>query len=168
MNTVVKGNAWTFGDNINTESIMRSGADWSAELAVPTCLTFYDPDFSKSVQKGDMIVAGKNFGNSSSRPAAEVLVFLGVSCIICDSCSRIFFRNTWNIGIPVLECPGITGMVSKGDKLEANIETGEIKNLTTGAVVQADSPIPLLVDRWRAGGMMEYVKQHKEDYPGLE
>ncbi|MDR0489691.1 MAG: 3-isopropylmalate dehydratase small subunit [Oscillospiraceae bacterium] len=167
MDTVVRGKAWTFGNDINTESIMRSGADWSAELAVSTCLKYYDPEFAVKVQKGDVIVAGTNFGNSSSRPAAEVLVFLGVSCIICESSARIFFRNTWNIGIPVLECPGITQHISKGDDIEVDIGTGKITNHTTGASAQAESPISLLVERWQAGGMIEYVKKHKEDYPAL-
>jgi len=167
MESLVKGKAWTFGNNINTESIMRSGADWSAELAVSTCLTFYDPEFAKNVQKGDMIIAGTNFGNSSSRPAGEVLLFLGVSCVICETCARIFFRNTWNIGVPILECPGITEIVNKGDEMEVDIITGRITNLTTGASVQAEPPIPLLVERWQAGGMVEYVKKNKENYPAL-
>jgi len=122
--TVVKGKAWTFGDNINAESMMCTGSDWDASLAVDTCLKFYDPDFSKNMEKGDIIVAGTNFGNSSSRPAGQVLQYMGVSCVICESSASIFFRNTWNIGVPVLECKGITEIINKGDKVEADISTG--------------------------------------------
>jgi 3-isopropylmalate/(R)-2-methylmalate dehydratase small subunit len=167
MGAVVKGKAWTFGDNINTESIMRTGSDWNPGLAADTCLKFYDPDFAKNVQKGDVIVAGINFGNSSSRPAGQVLQYLGVSAVICESCARIFFRNTWNIGVPVLECPGITKIVGKGDEIEVDISAGTIKNLTNGKSAQADKPIDLLVQRWQAGGMVGWVKAHRDEYPGL-
>ena len=167
METVVKGKAWTFGDNINAESMMRTGSDFDPSLAVDTCLKFYDPDFSKNMQKGDVIVAGANFGNSSSRPAGQVLQYMGISCVLCESSARIFFRNTWNIGVPVLECKGITKIVNKGDDIEVDISTGEIKNLTTGALAQAEEPIGLLVERWQHGGMVGWMKAHREDYPGL-
>ncbi|MFP3156057.1 3-isopropylmalate dehydratase small subunit [Lachnospiraceae bacterium ZAX-1] len=167
MNSVVKGKAWTFGDNINTESIMRTGSDWNPKLGVDTCLKYYDPEFPTNAKPGDLIVAGTNFGNSSSRPAGEVLQVMGISVVICESCARIFFRNTWNIGVPVLECPGITKLIKKGDEVEVDIATGKIKNVTTGKTAQADTPIDLLVQRWEVGGMVEWVKLHKESYPGL-
>ena len=167
METIVKGKAWTFGDNINAESIMRTGSDFDAALAAETCLKFYDPEFSKNVQKGDVIIAGRNFGNSSSRPAGQVLVYLGVSCIICESCARIFFRNTWNIGLPILECKGITEMVGKGDEIEVDISAGKVKNLTKGTETETEKPIDLLVQRWQHGGMVGWIQAHREDYPGL-
>jgi 3-isopropylmalate/(R)-2-methylmalate dehydratase small subunit len=168
MSNVVKGKAWTFGDNINTESIMPTGTDFDASLAADKVLKFYDPDFAPNVKRGDMIVAGTNFGNSSSRPAGEVLMYIGISVVICESCARIFFRNTWNIGVPILECPGITKLVNKGDQLEVDITTGKIKNLTTGAEAQAEKPIDLLVEKWRAGGLFEWVKAHRKEYSTLE
>jgi 3-isopropylmalate/(R)-2-methylmalate dehydratase small subunit len=168
MGNIMCGKAWTFGPNVNTESIMATGMDFNPELASKTCLAFYDPEFPTGVKHGDIIVADKNFGNSSSRPAGRVLKYLGVSVIICESCARIFFRNTWNIGVPILECPGITKMVEKGDQVEVNLDTGEIKNLTTGAQAQSDKPISVLVDRWKAGGMIEWVKLHRDQYDTLE
>ena len=167
METVVKGKAWTFGDNINAESIMRTGTDWDASLAAETCLAYYDPEFCKKMQKGDVIVAGANFGNSSSRPAGLVLQYLGVSCVVCESCASIFFRNTWNMGVPILECKGISKLVSKGDEVQVDISTGKVKNLTTGAEAQSEEPIPQLVDRWRHGGMVGWVNAHRDDYAGL-
>ena len=167
METIVKGKAWTFGDNINAESMMRTGSDWDASLAAETCLKFYDPEFAKNVKKGDVIVAGRNFGNSSSRPAGQVLQYLGVSCVICESCARIFFRNTWNIGVPILECDGITEIVNKGDEVQVDIMTGKVINLTTGKETQTEKPIELLVQRWQHGGMVGWIKAHREDYPGL-
>jgi 3-isopropylmalate/(R)-2-methylmalate dehydratase small subunit len=167
METIVKGKAWTFGDNINAESMMRTGTDWDASLAADTCLKFYDPDFAPNVKKGDVIVAGKNFGNSSSRPAGQVLQYLGVSCVVCESSSRIFFRNTWNIGVPILECKDITKIINKGDDIQVDIPNGIVKNLTTGAEAQADKPVELLIQRWQCGGMVEWIKAHREEYAGL-
>ena len=167
METVVRGKAWTFGDNINAESIMRTGADFDPSLAAETCLKFYDPEFAQNVKNGDVIVAGRNFGNSSSRPAGQVLQYLGVSCIICESCARIFFRNTWNIGLPILECSGITEMIAKGDEVEVDIMTGRVINISTGVEAQTEQPVEILVQRWQHGGMIGWIKAHREDYPGL-
>ena len=156
-----------FGDHINTESIMATGTDFNPELAAEKCLEHFDPEFAKGVKPGDILVAGRNFGNSSSRAGGKVLKFLGISVIVCDSSSRIFFRNTWNFGVPVLECPGISKMISKGDEVEVNIETGEIKNHTNGKTAQADKIIDLLVEKWRAGGMIEWVRQNRSNYDTL-
>ena len=168
MNTIMRGKAWVFGDHINTESIMATGTDFDPELAAATCLEHYDPEFAKGVKPGDILVAGCNFGNSSSRGGGKVLKFLGVSAVVCESSARIFFRNTWNIGVPVLECPGISKMVSKGDEVEVNVETGEIKNLTSGKTAKADKIIDLLVKIWSAGGMIEWVKQNRNSYATLK
>ena len=168
MDYIVSGKAWVFGSNVNTESIMATGTDFNPEIAAETCLSFYDPEFPKGVAPGDIVVAGNNFANSSSRPAGKVFKYLGVSAIICDSCARIFFRNTWNIGVPVLECPGITDMVSKGDDIVVNVETGEIKNLSTGKTTRSGNTIEILLERWRAGGMIEWVKKNRNLYDTLE
>ena len=168
MDTIARGKAWTFGDNVNTESIMATGLDFDPEMAAKTCLSFYDPEFPDNVQKSDFVVAGENFANSSSRPAGRVLKFLGISAVICESCARIFFRNTWNIGVPILECRGITKIVKKGDELEVDLEKGEIKNVSTGTVAQAEKPISVLVERWKAGGMIAWINSHRELYDTLE
>ena len=168
MGTVYKGKAFTFGDNVNTESIMASAADHGAHLPIAECLRFYDPRFASEMAPGDFIVAGKNFGNSSSRPAALVLKAMGLRAVICESSARIFYRNTWNIGVPVLECPGVTSMAERGDMLEVEIVSGKIRNLSNGKETQARPPIALLLDRWEAGGMIEWIKQHPEMYPTVK
>jgi 3-isopropylmalate/(R)-2-methylmalate dehydratase small subunit len=167
MNSLLHGKTWTFGANVNSESIMATGTDFDPALASKTCLEFYDKEFPAKVQPGDIIVAGRNFGNSSSRPAAKVLKYLGVSAIVCESCARIFFRNTWNIGVPVLECPDISGMFSKGDIAEVDVDTGLITNVTTGKTAQAGKPIPQLVERWAAGGMIDWVNSRRDKYDTL-
>ena len=168
MDTTKTGTVWTFGDNINSESIMATGTDFNPALAAKSCLAYYDEEFPTKAKAGDIIVAGRNFGNSSSRPAAKVLKFLGISAILCESAGRIFFRNTWNIGVPVLECPDIVKLFSKGDIAQVDIATGTIQNLTTGATAQAAAPIPLLVERWAAGGMIDWVNSRRDQYDTLE
>ena len=168
MDTVRRGKAWVFGDDVNSESIMATGTDFNPALAAQSCLLFYDESFHKEVQPGDVIVAGRNFGNSSSRPAGKVLKYLGVSAILCESSGRIFFRNTWNIGVPILECPGINKMFEKGDEVEVDIATGRIKNLRTGEEAVAAKPIPVLVERWAAGGMIDWINKRRDKYDTLE
>ena len=168
MDTVRKGKAWVFGDNVNSESIMATGTDFNPALAAQSCLMFYDETFHTDVKPGDIIVAGRNFGNSSSRPAAKVLKYLGVSAILCESAGRIFYRNTWNIGVPVFECPKINTLFKKGDQVEVDVATGKIRNLTTGAEAQAAPPMPLLVERWSKGGMIDWINTRRDQYDTLE
>jgi 3-isopropylmalate/(R)-2-methylmalate dehydratase small subunit len=167
-NSKITGQAWVFGDNINTESIMPTGTDLDPSLAVGHVLEFYNPDFPKKVQPGDFIVAGHNFGMSSSRPAGEVLKMVGVGAVICESSGRIFYRNTWNMGVPVLQCPGITGKVETGDKLEVDIVEAEIKIPAKGEVIKAEPTIPILLERWEAGGMVPWIKQNADRFPTIK
>lgn len=167
-NTVFTGKAWTFGDDINTESIMPTSTTLHYDLVIAHVLEHYDPEFAKQMKPGDFIVAGRNFANSSSRPCGEVLKMIGLAAVLCESCARIFYRNTWNIGVPVLECPELTKKVKKGDQLEVDIASGIIKNLTTGEVLHAEPAIEPLLQRWEVGGMVEWIRAHKEDYPTLK
>lgn len=168
MDTIKRGKAWTFGDNVNSESIMATGTDFDPQKAAKTSLYHYDKEFPTNVKPGDIIVAGKNFGCSSSRPAGRALKYLGVAAILCESSGAIFYRNTWNIGVPILECPNISKMFSKGDEVEVDIATGLIKNLTTGATAQAEEPISVLLERWAAGGMIDWVKSRRDQYDTLK
>lgn len=166
--TVIRGTAWTFGDDINSESIKPTGTDLDPKASIPHVLEYYDPEFPKKVKPNDFIVAGRNFGTSSSRPAGVVLKLIGLGAVICESSSRIFYRNTWSIGVPVLQCPGIRAKVNRGDQLEVDIATGRITNLTTGETMMAEPSIPLLLERWKVGGLLNWVKLHKEEYPTLK
>ncbi len=163
-----RGSAWTFGDHINTESILGSGKEENWESAMDSVLAYYDPEFPKKVKTGDFIVAGRNFGASSGRPAGEILKAKGVRAIICDSASMVFYRNTWNIGLPVLQCPGILKDVEKGDEIEVDVETGTIKVLRTGKVLQAEETPWILLDIYRQGGMLGWIKSRRGEYKTLE
>ncbi|MFB3885856.1 MAG: 3-isopropylmalate dehydratase [Thermodesulfobacteriota bacterium] len=163
-----RGRAWTFGDHINTESILASGKEENWEYAKDHVLEYYDPEFPAKVEPGDFIVAGRNFGASSGRPAGEILKAKGVRAILCDSAGRVFYRNTWNMALPVLQCPGIRSKVKKGDELEVDIEAGTIKILRTGEILQAVETPWILLDIYHKGGMLGWIKSRRQEYKTLE
>jgi len=160
----MKGKAWVVGDNIDTDQIypgqylpltdIREMAKHALEGIEGL------EDFSTRVEKGDFVVAGKNFGCGSSREHAPVcLREVGVAIVIAVSFARIYYRNTINIGYPVLECEGITGEVRDGDLLDIDPATGIIKNERTGASIQAIPMSGLEKEISDAGGLLEYIKR---------
>ena len=155
----LRGRAWTFGDHINTESIKPN-----IDPPEDHVLKFYDPEFPQKVQSGDFIVAGRNFGASSGRPAGEILKKKGITAILCESAGRVFYRNTWNMALPILQCPGIRSKVEKGDELEVDIEKGTIKLLKTGEVLQAEETPWILMEIYQSGGMLGWIKNRRHEY----
>ncbi len=122
-----------------------------------------DPDFHKKLEKGKIMVAGSNFGCNSSREwAPAALKYSGVRLIIAPSFSRIFYRSAINIGLTILECADIVSLVKPGDEVEADISTGAIRNLTTGAVRQGTVLPDFLLDIMTAGGLLEKLKNRKK------
>jgi len=158
--SVVKGKVWKFGDNISTDFLMPGFTRGETpEERAAFCMRANRPEFAQEVRPGDVIVAGKNFGCGSSRPAARNLITLGVSCVIAESFGRIFFRNSVNLGFPVLYCKGAHDAFEEGDILQADFHTGEVKNMTSGKVLQAD-PLPEVAMKiLDAGGVVALLKQ---------
>ena len=163
-----QGKAWVFGDNINSESILNSGLEYELDEAKKHILEVYDPDFPQQVKQGDIVVAGKNFGTSSSRPSGMLLRMAGVAAVVCESSSIIFYRNTWSRGLPVLECPGVTKIVNKGDLIEINIKEKYVKNMNTGQTAEI-MPVPeKLLDVCQRGGLLEWIMDRKHLYDTIE
>ncbi len=158
--SVIEGKVWKFGDNISTDFLMPGFTQGETpQERAAFCMRANRPEFAREVQPGDIIVAGKNFGCGSSRPAARNLITLGVSCVIAESFGRIFFRNSANLGFPVLYCRGVYDAFKEGDTLQANFHTGEVKNLNSGKVLQAD-PLPEVAMRiLNAGGIVALLKE---------
>ncbi|HIC89553.1 MAG TPA: 3-isopropylmalate dehydratase small subunit, partial [Anaerolineae bacterium] len=131
----------------------------AAELA-QHCMEDLDPQFAQKVQPGDFILAGENFGSGSSREHAPLAIKgTGVACVIAKSFARIFYRNAFNIGLPILESTEAVDGSEQGHELEVDLESGCIHNLTTGDVFQAQ-PIPdFMMGILGAGGLIEYTKQ---------
>ncbi len=157
---VIQGRSWKFEDNISTDYIMPGFArgDTPQEIA-SFCMRAIRPEFASQVGRGDVIVAGRNFGCGSSRPAASNFLTLGIGCVIAESFGRIFFRNSISMGFPLLVCKGVQKEVSEGDQLRANLETAELENLTTGKVLKAE-PLPeVMMKILLAGGVVALLKE---------
>ncbi len=153
------GKAWKFGDDVDTDAIIPArylNTSDPRELALH-CMEDADALFSQKINKGDIIVAGKNFGCGSSREHAPIAIkAAGISCVIACSFARIFYRNSINIGLPIFECDEARE-IQTGDIIEVNAVTGEIKNHTQKKKYRA-VPFPdfmrSIID---AGGLMPYV-----------
>ena len=120
---MIKGRVWKFGDNVDTDAILpaRYLIYTDPEELAKYAMTGIDEEFPKKVNKGDIIVAGRNFGCGSSREHAPIgLKALGISLVIAESFARIFYRNAINIGLPLMECKGISKKVDEGDILEVD------------------------------------------------
>ncbi len=157
---ILKGRAWKFGDDISTDHIapgryfhLRSNLPELAKHVLEDA----DPEFAKKVQKGDFVVAGRNFGLGSSREhAPRIIKLAGVSAVIAKSFARIFFRNAINVGLPAVQIN--TDEINAGDELELDLSKGTLKNLTSGKEYSFP-PLPEMMRKiLEAGGLVEYIK----------
>ncbi|MBN1332263.1 MAG: 3-isopropylmalate dehydratase small subunit, partial [Synergistales bacterium] len=133
MNDLIKGKAWVFGDHIDTDVIIPARylvTNEEKELG-KHCMEDMDPCFASKITKGDIIVAGENFGCGSSREHAPLAIKgAGIACVIASSFARIFFRNAINIGLPIFVCPEAVQDTLSGDRVSIDPSTGSIKNET--------------------------------------
>jgi 3-isopropylmalate/(R)-2-methylmalate dehydratase small subunit len=156
-----KGKAWKFGDNVNTDEIIPArylNTTDPAELG-SHCMEGIVPEFSKRLSRGDIIVAGRNFGCGSSREHAQISIKgAGVSCVIAESFARIFLRNAINMGLPILEVKEVYN-IKEGDYLEINLDTGIIANLTEHKEYHA-KPLPKFIQEIiGSGGLLKWIKR---------
>ncbi len=157
-----KGRIWKFGNDVNTDEIIPArylNTSDPEELA-KHCMEDADPEFPNKVQKGDIIVAGSNFGCGSSREHAPIaLKAAGVACVIAGSFARIFYRNSFNMGLPILECADIFKNVEEGDVIEVSLDQGVITLEKDGKILQAE-PVPEFMQALiKEGGLMNYVAE---------
>ncbi len=159
----IRGKVWKFGDNIDTDQIIPArylNTSDPKELALHVMEDSEHPNFAKEHKEGDIIVAGKNFGSGSSREHAPISIkAAGVPIIVAKSFARIFFRNSINIGLPIIECAEAVDNISHGDEIEVDLENGIVKNLTTNKEFTATKFPQELMDILKAGGLMEYAKE---------
>ncbi len=159
---MINGRVFKYGDNVDTDVIIPArylNITDRVEL-VSHCMEDIDSEFIKKVNPGDIMVAGKNFGCGSSREHAPLVIKLsGIECIIADTFARIFYRNSVNIGLPILECPEAARDIEDGDKIEIDIKSGRITNVTKGRTYQAESFPEFMQDIIKAEGLVNYVKQ---------
>ena len=154
------GTVFKFGDNVDTDVIIPArylNSSDPAELATH-CMEDIDKDFIKNVKKGDIIVATKNFGCGSSREHAPIAIkAAGVSCVIAETFARIFYRNSINIGLPIVECPEAAKGIDAGDQVEVNFDTGVITNLTKGTTFQGQAFPEFMQKIIAAEGLVNYI-----------
>lgn len=159
MNT--QGKVFKYPDNVDTDVIIPArylNTSDAKELALH-CMEDIDTEFVKNVNKGDIMVAGWNFGCGSSREHAPLVIkTCGTGCVIAKSFARIFYRNAINIGLPILECPEAAEEINAGDKVEVNFDTGVITDKTTGKTYKAQ-PFPEFIQNIIAkGGLLASLK----------
>lgn len=159
-----KGKAYKFGHDIDTDAIIPArylNTTDRAELA-KSCMEDADKTFASKVRKGDIIVAGKNFGCGSSREHAPIAIqAAGVSCVIAENFARIFFRNAINIGLPIIESKEASEGIREGDAVEVDTAAGVIRNLTTKATFRIEKYPPFMQKIIAAGGLMRSVSKRK-------
>ncbi len=168
---IMKGKAWIFGDNVNTDIIIpfrfKSRTNDPYEMA-KYAMYGYDPDFHKKISKDDIIVAGRNFGGGSSREQAPIaLKYAGISAVIAESFARIFYRNSFTIGLPALEIPQIKGKVNQADELSVDIAKFTLQNLTTKEMFQAQVVPKFMRQMLLEGGLVKYYKKYKQ-FPWIQ
>jgi 3-isopropylmalate/(R)-2-methylmalate dehydratase small subunit len=158
---IFEGSVHTFGRDVDTDGIIparylnTSDAD---ELAAH-CMEDIDAEFVKRVQKGDIIVARENFGCGSSREHAPIaIVRSGVSVVVAASFARIFYRNSINVGLPIVVCPAAARHAKAGDRLRVDLSAGTVENLSQGKKYAAEPFPPFMRELIERGGLMKYVK----------
>lgn len=157
----VAGRVFKFGDNIDTDVIIPARHLTSAdpEHLKEHCMEDIDITFKDRVKPGDIIVAGKNFGCGSSREHAPIAIKAsGVSLVIANDFARIFYRNSINVGLPILECPEAISKISEGDEVEADFDTGIITDKTTGECFQANAFPEFIKNIMASGGLVGYTE----------
>ncbi|RHM61002.1 MULTISPECIES: 3-isopropylmalate dehydratase small subunit [Coprobacillaceae] len=155
---------YKYGDNVDTDVIIpaRYLNSFDAQELATHAMVDIDPDFAKTVEKGDIIVAGKNFGCGSSREHAPLcLKTAGVKCVIAENFARIFYRNSINIGFPIMECKEAAQKIEAGDEVTVDFTTGVITNKTKNETYQSQ-PFPEFLQKMiEVEGLVNYVNSKK-------
>jgi 3-isopropylmalate/(R)-2-methylmalate dehydratase small subunit len=158
------GKVIKYGDNVDTDVIIPArylNSSDPKELAAH-CMEDIDGEFLKKVRAGDIIVGGKNFGCGSSREHAPIAIkTAGISCVIATTFARIFYRNSINIGLPIIECPEASMRLRDGDEADIDFDTGIIKNITRGETYHGEPFPPFIQNIIANGGLMNTIKSSK-------
>jgi len=160
-----EGKAWTFGDDVNTDEIIPARflvTSDPVELG-QHCMAGLDPTFVEVMERGDLIVAGENFGCGSSREHAPISIkAAGIACVIAKSFARIFYRNAINIGLPILVSESASQGIRKGDWIKVDLAEGRIENETLKTSYRTESFPPFMQELMEAGGLMPWVARRME------
>ncbi len=166
---IFEGTVHKYGRDVDTDVIIPArylNTSDPAELA-SHCMEDIDAGFVERVKPGDIIVAGENFGCGSSREHAPVAIkAAGVSCVVAASFARIFYRNAFNTGLPIVVCPEAAREAEAGDRLRVDVVAGRVENLTKGATYAADAYPEFMRELVESGGLLPYVRRRVENEGG--
>jgi len=158
-----RGRIWKFGDNVDTDAIIPARYLYTSdpEILAAHCMEDADPEFVKKIQPGDIIVAGENFGCGSSREHAPIAIrAAGISCVVAGSFARIFYRNAFNMGLPIFESKELWALISDGREIEVDSDEGTITVADSTAGPVRIQPIPPFMGALlEAGGLMKYLSK---------
>ena len=159
---ILKGKVWKFGNNIDTDAIIPArylNTSDPDELA-KHLMEDADKEFSSKVKTGDFIIAEANFGCGSSREHAPIAIkAAGIQAVVAKSFARIFYRNSFNIGLPIFESEEAAEKIREGDEIEVDADNGTIKNITKGEEYSAKPIPPFMQELIAAGGLIEWTKR---------
>jgi 3-isopropylmalate/(R)-2-methylmalate dehydratase small subunit len=161
----INGKAWNYGDNINTDFMLPGRYLELTDLneLARHAMEGIDPAFAKKVQKGDIVVGGRNMGLGSSREHAPLaLKYAGVGAVVAESFARIFYRNAFNVGLAAIECPGISKKVRTGDEVEIDTTSGII--MVNGEKLRIKSLPDFMVQLLNEGGLVPYLRNHMKEW----
>ena len=157
-----EGKAYKYGDNVDTDVIIpaRYLAIQDREELAAHCMEDIDKNFVSKIKKGDILVAGKNFGCGSSREHAPLVIKVsGISCVIAETFARIFYRNAINIGLPIIECREASEEIEEGDEVTVDFETGLINDVTKNKTFKGQ-PFPEFMQKiMKAQGLVNYINE---------
>jgi len=160
MSEIIKGKAWRFGDDVDTDAIIpaRYLSTCDPDRLAGHCMEDADPAFPANVNSGDIIVGGKNFGCGSSREHAPIAIkAAGVSCVIAASFARIFYRNAFNMGLPIFESAQAAERIQTGDIIEVDPLSGSIRIVTREEEYKAQPYPPFMMDLINSGGLIPFL-----------
>ncbi len=158
----IHGRVWKYGDNIDTDIIYPGKylVSFDPEEAARHAMEGIEVDFYKKISKGDILLVGKNFGSGSAREQASLaLKYAGVGAILSENFPRTFYRNSINIGLPVIEVSGIKDVIDEKDELEIDLEGGIIKNITKGEEYRFPSIPAFIIEILKSGGAVPFYKK---------
>lgn len=157
---VLRGKVWKFGNDVDTDVIIPVQHTIGTDVSEfgKHCMEGLDPLFPTRVSPGDIIVAGTNFGCGSSRePAPLAIKAAGISCVIAQSFARIFYRNAFNVGLPLIECRNAAEAIQPGDEVEVDVDSGRVRDVTTGLMLEASAIPPFMQELIKDGGLMRHI-----------
>ena len=158
-----EGKAYKYGDNVDTDVIIpaRYLAIQDREELATHCMEDIDKNFVSKIKKGDILVAGKNFGCGSSREHAPLVIKVsGISCVIAETFARIFYRNAINIGLPIIECREASERIDDTDEVEIDFDSGIIKNLTKNEEYKGQPFPEFMQNIIKAEGLVNYINSN--------